>query len=180
MLKHKHILWIDEFLNHFATIKDHCLLVFTGESSSQGSLGGAGFRPSTVLFVEYTQQKQWLTFNHMAVGQNQWCHFGVVAPPILVCCSGWIGMFTWGTIWILTHLLKASSEPRTPRIFKSLVQNSDRHFEERDGWLPTRKVAFGGERSVRLCFQVLKYLHIYIYIFEFPLLVFQEIYHDWK
>ena len=61
-------------------------------------------------------------------GQNQWDHFRVGAPPILVglwlskpfwdpilvgigeftthfrtCFSGWIGMFTGGTIWILTR-----------------------------------------------------------------------------
>ena len=40
---------------------------------------------------------------HVAVGQKQWYHFGVGAPPILVYFSGWIGMFTGGTIWILTH-----------------------------------------------------------------------------
>ena len=40
----------------------------------------------------------------MAVGQEQCYHFGVGAPPIiLVYFSGWIGIFTGGTIWILTH-----------------------------------------------------------------------------
>ena len=39
----------------------------------------------------------------MGVGQDQWYHFGVGAPPISVYFSGWIGMFTEGTIWILTH-----------------------------------------------------------------------------
>ena len=34
--------------HHFETRGNHCSLVFTGESSFQGSLGGAGFRPSTV------------------------------------------------------------------------------------------------------------------------------------
>ena len=33
------------------TMGNHCLSVFAGESSSQGFLGGAGFRPSTVLVV---------------------------------------------------------------------------------------------------------------------------------
>ena len=39
----------------------------------------------------------------LAVGQNQWYHFGVGAgaPPILVLVE--IGMFTGGTIWVLTH-----------------------------------------------------------------------------
>ena len=39
---------------------------------------------------------------NMAVGRNQWSHFGVGAPilgPILVG----IGMFTGATIWVLTH-----------------------------------------------------------------------------
>ena len=38
---------------------------------------------------------------HMAVGQNQWYHFGVGAPPILVFFSG-----DWDVDWgygILTH-----------------------------------------------------------------------------
>ena len=37
----------------------------------------------------------------MAVGQNQWCHFGVGAPPILVNFSG-----DWDVHWgygLLTH-----------------------------------------------------------------------------
>ena len=46
------ILWMDEILHHFETTGNHCLLVFTGQSFSQGFLGGAGFRPSTVLWDE--------------------------------------------------------------------------------------------------------------------------------
>ena len=42
------LLWMDEILHHLETMGNHCLLVFTGESSFQGFLGGAGFRPSTV------------------------------------------------------------------------------------------------------------------------------------
>ena len=38
----------------------------------------------------------------MAVGQDQWYHFGVGAPPFSSIVVG-IGMFTGGTIWILTH-----------------------------------------------------------------------------
>ena len=34
--------------HHFETMGNQFLLVFTGESSFQGCLGGAGFRPSTV------------------------------------------------------------------------------------------------------------------------------------
>ena len=37
-----------------------------------------------------------LTHAHMAVGQNQWYHFGVGAPPILSIVVG-MGMFTGGT-----------------------------------------------------------------------------------
>ena len=43
------ILWMDEILHHLETMGNHCLLVFTGDSSFQGFLDGAGFRPSTVL-----------------------------------------------------------------------------------------------------------------------------------
>ena len=40
----------------------------------------------------------WIVFlGHLAVGQNQWYHFGVGAPPNLVYFSGWLGMFTGGT-----------------------------------------------------------------------------------
>ena len=39
---------MDELLHHFESMVDHCLLVFTGQSSFRGFLGGAGFRPSTV------------------------------------------------------------------------------------------------------------------------------------
>ena len=42
------VLWMDEILHHLEAMGNHCLLVFTGESSCQGFLGGAGFRPSTV------------------------------------------------------------------------------------------------------------------------------------
>ena len=35
--------------HHFESIGNHGLLVFTGEPAFQGFLGGAGFRPSTVL-----------------------------------------------------------------------------------------------------------------------------------
>ena len=35
--------------------------------------------------------------------QHQWHHFGVGAPPILEPILVGIGMFTGGTIWILTH-----------------------------------------------------------------------------
>ena len=39
---------MDEILHHFETKGNQCLLVFTGPSSFEGFLGGAGFCPSTV------------------------------------------------------------------------------------------------------------------------------------
>ena len=39
----------------------------------------------------------------MAVGLNQWYHFGAGASPILEPILVEIGMFTGGTSWILTH-----------------------------------------------------------------------------
>ena len=45
------LLWMDKILHHFETMGNLCLLVFTGEPSFQGFLGGAGFRSSTVLPV---------------------------------------------------------------------------------------------------------------------------------
>ena len=48
--------------------------------------------------------------------------FRAGAPPILVYFSGWIGMFTGGTIWILTHGLLFSKPSKTQgkriRLFK--------------------------------------------------------------
>ena len=40
-------------------------------------------------------------FDHMAVGQHQWYHFGVGAPPMLVYFSG-DGDVHWG-YGVLTH-----------------------------------------------------------------------------
>ena len=42
------LLWMDEILHHFESMRNHCLLVFTGKSTFQGFLGGVGFRLSTV------------------------------------------------------------------------------------------------------------------------------------
>ena len=43
------LLWMGEIRSHhLETMGSHCLLVFTGDSSFRGFLGGAGFRPSTV------------------------------------------------------------------------------------------------------------------------------------
>ena len=42
------ILWMDKILHHFETKGHPRFLVFTGESSFKGFLGGAGLRPSTV------------------------------------------------------------------------------------------------------------------------------------
>ena len=38
------LLWMNKILHHLETMKNHCLLVFTGESSFQRFLGGAGCR----------------------------------------------------------------------------------------------------------------------------------------
>ena len=35
-----------------------------------------------------------VSLDQQVVGQNQWYHFGVGAPPTLVYLSGWIGMLT--------------------------------------------------------------------------------------
>ena len=39
------VLWMDEILHHFETIRNQGLLAFIGESSLQGFLSGAGFGP---------------------------------------------------------------------------------------------------------------------------------------
>ena len=43
--------------------------------------------------------------SHVAEGQSQWYHFdvGEFTTHVRTYFSGWIGMFTGGTIWILTH-----------------------------------------------------------------------------
>ena len=55
-------------------------------------------------------------FRHVAVGQHQWCHVGVGAPPILVYFSGdWdvhsgYGILTYGHVafvYIMSHLAAA-------------------------------------------------------------------------
>ena len=46
------ILWVDDFLHHFEAMGNHCLLVFTGESSFQGFLGGAKWISSTFVYPQ--------------------------------------------------------------------------------------------------------------------------------
>ena len=53
---------------------------------------------------------------HVAVGQNQWYHFGVGAPPILEPILVGIGMFTGGTIRIFTHGHVGSFPMLSPRL----------------------------------------------------------------
>ena len=53
-----YLLWMDEILHHLETMGNHYLLVFTGESSFQGSFGGAEFRPSTVFLTHSHMKKQ--------------------------------------------------------------------------------------------------------------------------
>ena len=50
------LLWMDEILHHFETM-NHCFVVFPGEFSFQGLLGGARFRPSTVW--RSVKRKHW-------------------------------------------------------------------------------------------------------------------------
>ena len=42
-------------------------------------------------------QKAWQLVVVFGFGSKPMVPFGVGAPPILVCFSGWIGMFTGGT-----------------------------------------------------------------------------------
>ena len=69
----------------------------------------------------------------MAVGQNQW--YG--APPTLVYFSGWIGMFTGGTIWLLTHgqmtVKTLSPEKGLPLGLQELGITGREEFEEAGG-----------------------------------------------
>ena len=55
---------MDTILHHFETVGNHGLLVFTGESF-QGFLGGAGFRPSTVM---HGMQSAWSALRSGQVG----------------------------------------------------------------------------------------------------------------
>ena len=50
------LLWVDEILHQIETIGNHCLLVFTGEASPQGFLGGAGFRPLATILYKHEAQ----------------------------------------------------------------------------------------------------------------------------
>ena len=58
--------------------------------------------PREVFFgrAQMLGSRVWLRFlsdTHVAVGQSQWCHFGVGAPPILVYFSGdWDVDWDWG------------------------------------------------------------------------------------
>ena len=55
------------------------------------------------LFVSFLMVGLWrISEFHMAVGQNQWYHFGVGAPPILVYFSGDWDVH-WGITGLLTH-----------------------------------------------------------------------------
>ena len=49
--------------------------------------------------------------------QHQWYHFGVGAPPILEPMLVGIGMFTGGTIWVLSHSHIQEQKCRTSFIF---------------------------------------------------------------
>ena len=59
--------------------------------------GGKG--PESIFLLEGPGSK-FIGGRYVAVGQSEWYHFRVGE---LAYFSGWIGMFTRGTIWILTH-----------------------------------------------------------------------------
>ena len=63
----------------------------------KGPFGGHPFsgdsRPPPLRWVASNQSSK----TDLAVGQNQWYHFGVGAPPILEPTLVGIGMFTGGT-----------------------------------------------------------------------------------
>ena len=50
----------------------------------------------SLAFGRHRAKNAFEAIPHLAVGQNQWYHFGVGAPPIVVYLVG-IGMFTGGT-----------------------------------------------------------------------------------
>ena len=60
------------------------------------SRGGGGWRLRKDSICWAMKQNE----NHMAVGQNQWDHFGVGAPPILVYFSGDRDVH-WGYVFFL-------------------------------------------------------------------------------
>ena len=59
--------------------------------------------------------------------QNPWYHLGIGAPPILEPISVGIGMFTGGTIWVLTHGHLWNLEPRG---FEDLLRDLAKWFEK--------------------------------------------------
>ena len=62
---------------------------------------------------------------HMAVGQHQWYHFGLgeFTTHFRTYFSGWIGMFTANTIWILTH--SHIHIPEVPFFLKPRASSTD-------------------------------------------------------
>ena len=60
----------------------------------------------------------------MAVGQNQWYHFGEDAPPIVVGILVGIGVFTGGTGLSFWCLLKPSAK-RVPSQRRTLALQGD-------------------------------------------------------
>ena len=80
---------------HFETITNHCTLVFTGEASPQGFLGGAGFRPSTVLKILSFQGKkpegtEAKPGTPMSLTTQRHLH-GIVVPLLVGVCSPFLG-----------------------------------------------------------------------------------------
>ena len=57
-------------------------------------LNAAGLSWVLVMITPFRHDPLECVYIYMAVGQNQWYHFGVGAPPILVYVSG-----DWGVHW---------------------------------------------------------------------------------
>ena len=69
------------FRTTLKTMGSHCLLVFTGESSFQGFLGGAGFRPSTVFLVETLGSHCKFLLSSRSLTSYCWMDESLHAPP---------------------------------------------------------------------------------------------------
>ena len=58
------------------------------EHATAAAAGERSCRPADRSQTACSGMLCFLGFSQVAVGQNQWCHFGVGAPPILVYFSG--------------------------------------------------------------------------------------------
>ena len=84
------------------TFADHVLLLWVMKQVAPECVSKSGLFTTTQKGYHHTRRH-----THMAGGQNQWYHFGVGAPPILVYFSG-----DWNVHWaygILTHAHMSAS-----------------------------------------------------------------------